>query len=229
MRPTVLLFDIDGTLVTTGGVGRRALERAFDARYGRRDVFKGVRFDGMTDRAIARMGLVSIGVEPTAEEIDAALADYLHVLEDEVRNADDTKYRLHPGMRAAVEAGLGRGCAVGLGTGNLKVGARIKLQRVAIHDLFAFGGFGCDHEVRHELIRVGAQRGAERLGVPLTECRVVVIGDTPKDVAAAHAIGAECIGVGTGSFGPAELIACGAQHAFSDLSAPGALKALLGE
>lgn len=229
MRPTVLLFDIDGTLVTTGGVGRRALERAFDARYGRKDVFKGVRFDGMTDRAIARMGLQAIGVEATAEEIDAALADYVAVLEDEVRNADASKYRLHAGMRDAVQTGLSRGCAVGLGTGNIRTGARIKLERVDIHHHFAFGGFGCDHEIRHELIRVGAQRGADKLGVPLEGVRVVVIGDTPKDVAAAREIGAECIGVGTGSFQPADLLACGANYAFRDLSEPGALKALLGE
>lgn len=227
MRPTVLLFDIDGTLVTTGGVGRRALERAFEVRYGRARVFEGIRFDGMTDRAIARLGLEQLGVEPSGEEIDAALADYVAVLEDEVRNAHPSSYRLHAGMRSAVEAGLSRGCAVGLGTGNIRVGARIKLERVEIHHHFAFGGFGCDHELRPELIRVGALRGAQRLGVPLSECRVVVIGDTPRDVAAAKEIGAECLGVGTGSFRPADLVACGATHAFEDLSDPAALRALL--
>src|SRR5256885_907669 len=113
MRPTVLLFDIDGTLVTTGGVGRRALERSFDRVYGRLDACSTFRLDGMTDRAIARQGLVAIGVEPTTERIDALLDAYLAVLEEEVAAADAAKYRLHPGMREAVDEALSRGCAVG--------------------------------------------------------------------------------------------------------------------
>jgi phosphoglycolate phosphatase len=226
VRPTVLLWDIDGTLITSGGAGRKAIERAFEIRYGRRDAMA-FDFSGMTDRAIVRRGLIFIGREATEREIDDALAEYVHVLEDEVAKA--TVYRLHAGIAQALDATRDRkGFATGLGTGNIRAGARVKLDRVKIYERFAFGGFGCDHEDRTELIRTGAMRGAEALGVPLAECRVLVIGDTPKDVAAAQGIGAESIGVGTGHFTAPQLLACGATHAFADLSAAGALDALLG-
>ncbi len=228
-RPTVLLFDIDGTLVTTGGVGRLALERAFEIHHGRADACA-FRLDGMTDRAIVRTALRALGAADSDAAIDAVLAVYLEVLADAVARADDQSYRLHAGMLAALDASRKEErIAVGLGTGNVREGARLKLERVGVFDRFAFGGFGSDHEDRTELIRCGALRGAARLGVPLEACRVVVIGDTPKDVAAAKGIGAESIGVGTGHFSPDDLIACGATHAFADLSATGALDALLGE
>jgi phosphoglycolate phosphatase len=229
MKPTILLFDIDGTLVTTGGVGRRALEIAFQRSFRRRDACQSFRLDGMTDRAIVRSGLLAIGIEPTEALIDRVLADYLEVLSEEVAAAPDATYRLHPGMREALEAaGEHTAVAIGLGTGNIQEGARIKLERVGIYHRFAFGGFGSDAEERTALIRCGAERGAAQLGVPLSECRVVVIGDTPKDVAAAQGIGAESIGVGTGSFTAEQLLDAGARHAFPNLAAPGAREAVLG-
>ena len=229
MRPTVLLFDVDGTLVTTGGVGRRALEIAFERSFGRRDACRTFRLDGMTDRAIIRTGLRAISVEPTEALIDQVVVDYLLVLAEQVAAAPDATYRLHAGMAPTLDAARARGdVAVGLGTGNIREGARIKLERVGIYDRFAFGGFGCDAEDRTALIRRGAERGAARLGAPLEECRVVVIGDTPKDVAAARDIGAECIGVGTGSFSAEQLVAAGATRAFANLATPGAKEAVLG-
>lgn len=227
MRPTVLLFDIDGTLVTTGGAGRRAIQRAFAEECGRDEGTLHFRLDGMTDRAIVRQALQSAGLQATEERIDHVLTRYIELLTDEVAKAHPEQYRLHPGMQAAIHHAAEAGCAVGLGTGNIRPGAKIKLERVGIYERFPFGGFGCDHESRPELIRIGAERGAQHLGIPLPECRVVVIGDTPKDVAAAHAIGAECIGVGTGSFTPAELREAGAEWAFPDLSSAEALDALL--
>ena len=227
MRPTVLLFDIDGTLISTGGVGRRAMEGAFAARYGKSEACK-FRFDGMTDRQIARLALTALGVEPTEAEIHASLAKYLELLSEEVARASASEYRLHHGIPDALRAARARGHAIGLGTGNLLEGARIKLGRLGVYEEFAFGGFGSDAEDRTELLRHGAERGARHVGVPVAECRVVVIGDTPKDVAAARGISAECIGVGTGTFTPESLRECGATHVFSSLAEPGALEALLG-
>jgi len=228
MRPTVLLFDIDGTLVTTGGVGRRAIERAFEHAYGQPQACATFRLDGMTDRAIVRTAITALGAPCTDEAIDAVLKLYVAFLEEAVAQADMSRYRVHPGMERAVDTAVSReGFAVGLGTGNIRDGARVKLSRVGLYDKFAFGGFGCDHELRVELIRRGAERGAERLGVPLSECRVVVIGDTPKDVSAAKGIGAECIGVGTGAFTAEQLREAGAEKAFRTLEEPGALDALL--
>ncbi|MEW5741374.1 MAG: HAD hydrolase-like protein [Myxococcota bacterium] len=228
-RPTVLLFDIDGTLVTTGGAGRRALERAFEVFHGRADACSHFPFDGMTDRAIVRQGLTAIDVEPTEAAIDSLLSRYVAVLEEEVARVDASRYRVHAGMEEAVKAGLAAGMAVGLGTGNIREGARVKLERVALFQHFAFGGFGDDDESRPALIRRGAERGAARLGVGLFEARVVVIGDTPKDVAAAQAMGAQSIGVATGNWSVQQLLDSGATWAFPTLAAPGALDVLLGE
>lgn len=227
MRPTVLLFDIDGTLLTTGHAGRRAMERTF-ARYGSADACR-FRFDGMTDKQIARQALTTLGIEPTEDAIMASLATYLELLEDEVRRVDAANYRLHDGIVEALRAARERELGIGLGTGNLVEGARIKLSRVGVYEEFAFGGFGSDAEDRTELLRHGAERGARHVGAPLAACRVVVIGDTPKDVAAAQGIGAECIGVGTGTYTVEALLESGATFAFSSLSAPGALEALLGD
>ncbi len=225
MKPTVLLFDIDGTLIDTGGAGRRSMERAFERVHQRKDACAGISFGGMTDPAILRAGLQAIGQEPSAAAIEALLAAYVEALAEELRAA---QCRVHAGMVAALDAGHEKGCAVGLGTGNVREGAKLKLGRVGLFERFSFGGFGCDHEVRSELIRKGAERGAEILGVPLAECRVVVIGDTPKDVAAAKAIGAESIAVATGWFSVSDLEAAGATHTFADLTDPRALGALLG-
>jgi phosphoglycolate phosphatase-like HAD superfamily hydrolase len=226
-RPTVLLFDIDGTLITSGGAGRRAMERTFERRYGSREACH-FRFDGMTDFQIMRQAMTVLGVEPTRRVMDEGIATYLELLAEEVARVDDAAYRLHAGITAALVAARKRGHGIGLGTGNVHPGARLKLERVGVFEEFAFGGFGSDAEDRTELLRHGAERGARHVGAPLAACRVVVIGDTPKDVAAAQGIGAECIGVGTGSFKVAELAAAGATHAFDSLSAPGALDALLG-
>jgi phosphoglycolate phosphatase-like HAD superfamily hydrolase len=119
--------------------------------------------------------------------------------------------------------------AVGLGTGNLREGARIKLERAALAHHFTFGGFGCDHEHRPTIVRIGAERGAARLGRPLEACRVVVVGDTPRDVEAARAIGADSVTVETSGIAAAVLRAAGATHVFPDLSRAGVLEALVGE
>jgi phosphoglycolate phosphatase len=229
MRPTVLLFDIDGTLVTTGGVGRRALELAFERAHGCREACAGFRFDGMTDRAIVRGGLLALGVPPTPASIDAVLGAYLDVLAEEVAAAPARTYRVHAGICDTLDAAAAEShFAVGLGTGNVREGARIKLERVGLFARFGFGGFGCDDEDRTSLLRRGAERGAASLGVALSDARIVIIGDTPKDVAAARGIGAESVGVGTGSFSAGDLAASGATRAFPSLAVPGALEAVLG-
>ncbi len=214
-------------MISTGGVGRRALERAFAQLFGRPDACAHFRFDGMTDRMIARLGLEAAGAAVSEQAIDEVLSQYLRELEVEIAQADMQRYRVHAGVHAALEAARQVGAAIGLGTGNIRDGARLKLDRVSLYQRFPFGGFGCDHVDRVELIRKGAERGADALGVALPECRVVVIGDTPKDVAAAKGVGAECLGVGTGSFTPGQLLAAGATHAFTNLEQPGAIEAML--
>jgi phosphoglycolate phosphatase len=234
MRPTVYLFDIDGTLISTGGAGRRSMEGAFAELFGARGVAAiEFSFAGMTDHAIVRNGLLALegpAVEHDLASIERVLEAYLVRLADEVRRTET--YVVHPGVRSILDwlpkTASTDPRAIGLGTGNVRRGAYAKLTRGELHDAFSFGGFGCDAEDRTELLRVGAQRGAAALGLPLDECRIVVIGDTPKDVSAAHGIGAECIGVGTGGFAPQALRELGAHHAFDDLAHDGVREALTG-
>ncbi|UQA59481.1 HAD family hydrolase [Polyangium aurulentum] len=224
MQPTVLLFDIDGTLINAGGAGRRSMERAFERVTGRADACSHFTFDGMTDRAIVRAGLRAIDRPSDEPHIDEVIDAYLAALAVEI--VESPGYTTHPGVHEVLVHCERSGCAMGLGTGNVREGARIKLGRSGLFDRFAFGGFGCDHEDRAELIRVGAERGAERLGCAPGECRVVVIGDTPKDVAAAIAIGAESLAVATGRYDVGALAASGATAVFERLDEPGALAML---
>ncbi len=225
--PTVVLFDIDGTLLTSGGAGRRAIDRAFGAQFGRTDACANLSLAGRTDRAIVRYALQAIGVVATAAAIEAVLDAYLGFLVQEVAVTADC--RLHPGVAETLAALEDRpDFAIGLGTGNIEKGARIKLGQVGIADRFAFGGFGCDHEERGELLGIGAARGAARLGVERQACRVVVIGDTPRDVEAARHIGARSIAVATGPYTAEELAASGADHVFADLRDPRVLPAIVG-
>ena len=224
-RPTVLLFDIDGTLITCGGAGREAMRAAFVDVVGRDDVCA-FPFAGGTDRSIARRGLMAAGSAVDDRTIDVLLARYLTHLGPALERSP--RYAVYPGVVALLDALAGlEGFAIGLGTGNVEAGAFAKLRRGGLHDRFGFGGYGSDHELRERLVLCGAVRGAARLGEPLERCRVVVIGDTGSDVGAALAVGAECLGVGTGPLRASELLALGASAAVDDLASPEA-RAFLG-
>lgn len=225
MIPTVVLFDIDGTLIV-GGAGRRALLHAFVELHGEGS-WLDFELSGRTDRAIVAHALERQGKTAHPDAVDAVLEGYLARLPQEVETATD--YAVLPGVVELIEQlRTLDGCATGLGTGNIRAGARVKLARGGLERHFAFGGFGCDAERRDELLRIGAERGAARLGRPRQRCRVVIVGDTPRDVEAGLAIGAECIGVGTGRYDCDALLAAGAHVAFADLCSEGAREAVLG-
>src|SRR5262249_54917064 len=138
VQATVLLFDIDGTLVTTAGAGRRALERAFGAEHGRSDALHGVRLDGMTDHAIIRAGLQRIEVAFSRVAVETIVSRYVEFLEEEVTLVPEGRYRAHDGARALLEqASRLPLVALGLGTGNVRAGARIKLRRVSLDPFFS--------------------------------------------------------------------------------------------
>lgn len=229
MHPTVYLFDIDGTLISADGAGRRSLERAFELRHGRADVLD-FRFDGMTDPTILEQALTQLNF-PSAEieaETRALIEVYLETLEHEIVASEH--YRIHPGVSGVLDVlGTIPGVALGLGTGNVERGAAIKLRRGKLDKHFAFGGFGSDHGNRTELLRVGAERGARRLGKSVSECRIVVIGDTPRDIDAAQRIQAECLAVATGHYSVEELEACAPAVAVASLEDPRVQGWLLGE
>jgi phosphoglycolate phosphatase len=226
-KPTVYLFDIDGTLITAGGAGRCAIVRSFKRTLGLEELSLGFSFAGMTDRLIIRSGLQELGLPVTDTSIDTILANYLEFLQGEVAQAE--RYFIHPGVREVLDMLHGKAdVALGLGTGNVEAGARMKLKRGALNSYFDFGGFGCDAEARNELILCGAKRGAKRLGRELDACRTLVIGDTPRDIEAARAIGGECIAVATGGASYESLAACEPDWLFTDLTQDGAIEALLG-
>lgn len=226
-RPTVFLFDVDGTLIVTGGAGRRAMRRAFEEVVGHPDALEGIKLGGMTDRLILRHGLEVAGHAFEEAVIETLLERYLTHLDTELPKASG--YRVLDGVREALEfVEALEGVAIGLGTGNIERGARAKLRRGALDDRFTFGGFGCDAEDRVALLRAGAERGAAQLGLPFEEVRVVVVGDTPRDIAAAEGLGAEIVAVATGGFDAATLREAGAPEVYARLDLRPALDALAG-
>jgi phosphoglycolate phosphatase len=235
-RVKVLLFDVDGTLVRTGGAGVRAMERAAERALGVAGVLHGLTMGGGIDHAQLRAGLRrhAPGRFPPGAAEDAALRAVLDVypaeLEDEIARTD--AYRVPAGVHAALAAlaagPVARGEAlVGLGTGNVEVGARIKLARGGLNEAFPFGGFADDAEERPEVLRAGVRRAEARAGGPIAAGDVTVVGDTLRDVEAARAIGARVVAVATG-FVPLETLRAAQPDAvFPDLAAPGALEALV--
>lgn len=196
-RPTIVLFDVDGTLVTTAGAGREAFDAAFADVFGRDHGLLDFSFAGLTDPLLVRRGLEASDEPVDDETIEAMVERYLERLPDALRDRDG--YRIHPGVPERLEAVRRRpSTAVGLGTGNVERGARLKLARGDIADGFEFGGFGSDATRRADLLRVGFRRGADRLGSETSTCRLVVVGDTPRDVAAARDVGADVAAVATG-------------------------------
>ncbi len=228
---SVVLFDIDGTLVDCGGAGRRAMDAACEAVLGVKEACRTIAFGGMTDRAIARAAIVLSAPARVAEGeaaverlIDDVLESYLEILRRDLPASPS--FRVLPGAHEMAEVARKAGHAVGLGTGNLREGARLKLERARLWDLFDFGGFGCDAEARPALLDRGRARGAERLGEPPETCVTLVVGDTPLDVRAAHAIGARCLAVASGRFDRASLEAAGADEVVDTLLDPSAARVI---
>lgn len=225
--PTVCLFDIDGTLVSTGGAGRRAMERGFAQITGSSTACAGFSMAGMTDRRIVRTGLAALGLRTSERAIDRVLAAYLLALAEELETANN--FKVLPGACDLLRS-LARhpATAIGLGTGNVKRGARLKLRRGGVWNRFRFGGFGCDAEERAAVIAAGAARGAHRLQVPLDHCKVWVIGDTQLDVKAARDNGYCSVAVATGGISLAQLAQCEPTVLTASLQDPVVLKTLIG-
>jgi len=221
---TIALFDIDGTLLRAGGAGRRALDLALvEVLGGQDDVsFESVEFAGRTDPWIVAEGLAKHGVEADVVLIEEVLRRYLAHLPAQLELA--SAFEVLPGAMELLRSLVARDdLALGLGTGNTERAAYAKLARGGLDSFFSFGGFGSDHPERAELLRVGLDRGLQHAANG-REARAVVIGDTPHDVRAAGAIGADCIAVSTGGYDAKALEAAGAQLVVSDLRAPEVLR-----
>jgi phosphoglycolate phosphatase len=228
MIPTLLLFDIDGTLLLSGGAGARAIERACRERLGLDDAFAGISPDGKTDPMLFDEVLIRNGLSLDPELVADLTARYIRHFPEEMTAAPGA--HLLPGVVETLEAVHGiPDVALGLLTGNLEPTARVKLAHFGLDRFFAFGAYGSDDGQRERLVPIAVARAERLLGRTIGCGRhVVVIGDTPRDVACALANGVTAVGVASHRYPPASLRAAGAHHVLADLSDPGALPALLG-
>lgn len=198
----LILFDIDGTLLDAGGSGRWAMTRAFEEVFGIEDAepfSRSVRFDGMTDPLI--LGEIarnaSIPEDRLATHAARLEASFLRHLEQ--RLAATPARRALPGVIDLLDRLSGVGMtAVGLATGNIEAGARLKLASVGLSDYFAAGGFGSDAVDRAGIGQVARRRFERRLGATLEPGEILIVGDSPEDVRAARANGFRSLAVGTG-------------------------------
>jgi phosphoglycolate phosphatase len=216
----LVLFDIDGTLLSAAGSGRRAIHTAL------REIFGGVGpadywFDGRTDPEIVRDLMRLDGHADTLIEsrLPAVLARYVDCLSTELANPLQ-RPAVYPGVLPLLDCLESRNDIVlGLLTGNIRPGAEAKLQAVGLDPArFTIGAFGSDHAVRGELPAIAVARARAQLGIEVTGQSVIVIGDTPADVACGSGIGARAIAVATGRYTVAELAACGPSAVFADLT-----------
>ena len=209
-----VLFDIDGTILVTGGAGGAAWQRAFEELYGV-DAKVAERTDaGMTDPQIAAIVFrEAVGREGSAAERARAIGCYLKHLPDTV--AESNGYRVMPGIEAVLDRLIDAGLLLGLVTGNIEAAAHIKLSRAGLNRFFSFGGYGSDAVDRVELTRTALARAGLVAGgaVPADAC--VAVGDTPRDVAAAHGAGMRVVGVATGRYSTEELDDVGADYVLS--------------
>jgi len=220
----LILFDIDGTLLWTNGAGRRAIHRALLDETGTAGPIEGYRFDGKTDPQIVRE-LLTLAGHPECDSEDriaAVCRRYVELLTAELAKPTQAT-RLYPGITdllAALEPFEADGRAlVGLLTGNVQHGAALKLRSAGVDPArFAVGAFGSDSHARADLPAVAAKRAAERTGRRFTGADLVIVGDTPDDVACARPMGARTVAVATGFFDTTALRAAGATHVFQTLS-----------
>jgi phosphoglycolate phosphatase-like HAD superfamily hydrolase len=212
----ICLFDIDGTLLASGGAGRVAMERALAEEFGVPASSEGVRMSGRTDRAIVRDLFALHRVAETPENLRRFLARYLANLPECLNSCEG---RVLPGIAEFLGhlAGLDD-VAVGLLTGNLREGARVKLGHFGLFEHFAFGGFGDEHFDRDDVAREALAATCRHLGCEVRGEQVWVIGDTPLDVRCARAIGARAVAVATGWHSRAELEASRPDLLLADLS-----------
>jgi phosphoglycolate phosphatase-like HAD superfamily hydrolase len=212
-----VLFDIDGTLLVTGGAGAVAWQRAFRELHGVDANIEEHTHAGMTDPEIAAIVFREvIGRDGSEAERATAIAGYLSHLADAVN--ESSGYRVMPGIEALLPRLAKQGVLLGIVTGNIESAAHIKLARGNLNRFFAFGGYGSDSSDRTELTRKALERGGVVAGAPLDPAAAIAVGDTPRDVKAGHGAGIEVVGVATGSYGVDELRAAGADWAIADVT-----------
>ena len=214
----LVLFDVDGTLVISRGAGRRAMSRALVETFGTAGPIGDYDFRGMTDLRIVSDLMDAAGIPPTRvrERLDACFEAYVRALEEALATGG---VEVLPGIPALVrELATRDDVVLGLLTGNIEAGARVKLAPTGLLPYFRLGAYGSDDADRNCLPPVAAARAERLVGHRFPPDRIVVIGDTPLDVACARACGAVAVAVATGFHPMQDLVACAPDFAFADLA-----------
>ncbi len=209
----LILFDIDGTLVHTGGAGTLSMNKAFFEHFGIQDAFKNVLMAGKTDRQIMREGLIFHSLPYMDGNVELLVKGYLQNLRVEINNP---RRKLQPGIIEVLNVLRGREAVLGLLTGNLEQGAKIKLEAFNLNEYFLDGAFGSDHEDRDRLLPVALEKFSRR-GLSFSPGDCIVVGDTPLDVQCARIHGARCLAVATGPYTKEQLLNTDADIVFDTL------------
>jgi len=213
----LVLFDIDGTLVRTGGAGVKAFAKVFETEFNAVDGFERMKFGGRTDTGLVREFFGYHNIPATAENFSRFFERYVfwldHILRDSQTSVCTGVREFIGGLQALSEPPV-----IGLLTGNIRLGAEIKLRHAGLWDVFVTGGFANDSEERDKIAAIAKQRGSRLLNEELRGEQVVVIGDTPLDIRCARAIGAKVLAVATGMVPIEELESHKPDWALKDLS-----------
>jgi len=214
----LVLFDIDGTLVRTGGAGVKAFAKTFASEFKVADGFEHLKFPGRTDIGLVREFFGFHQIEPTPENLQRFFEHYVlwldHLLKESRTEVCPGVWELIRDLQALPQAPL-----LGLLTGNIRLGAEIKLRHFDLWDVFQTGAFGDEHEDRGQIAALALERGSRLVGKDLRGDEVLVIGDTPLDIRCARAIGAKALAVATGGSDLAELKRHQPDWAITDLRA----------
>jgi phosphoglycolate phosphatase-like HAD superfamily hydrolase len=194
----LVLFDIDGTLIQTGGAGVQAFGRAFATEFNISNGTERLKFSGRTDTGLARELFLQHQIEPSPENLRVFFDGYVFWLDFLLTQ---TRGAVLPGVWEFIRQlhALPEAPALGLLTGNIRLGAEIKLRHYELWEVFQTGAFGDDHEDRNQIAALAKERGSRLLNNDLCGEQILVVGDTPRDIECARAIGAKTLVVSTGS------------------------------
>jgi phosphoglycolate phosphatase len=212
IRTQAVLFDVDGTLISTGGASDRAWKRAFKELHGVDVDVPAITGKGVPDPEVGRIVFrQALGREPTDEEAEALMRRRLDHLPEEVENSPG--FEVKDAVVELLDRLIDDGIMLGLTTGNVEEAAHIKLARANLNRYFSFGGYGSDSPDRTELTRKALERGEVVSGRTLDRDRSFSCGDTPRDVEAGHGAGIRVVGVATGEYSVEALLEAGADAA----------------
>jgi len=189
---------VDGTLIHTGGAGVKAFARTLASEFDQRNGTEGIKFGGRTDPSLVREAFRNCGIPASPENFARFFDAYVFWLDHLLGNnasggACAGVWRLLDDLRS-----LPQPPALGLLTGNIRLGAEIKLRRYGLWEVFETGAFGDDHEDRNQIAAIAKARGSRLLGTELSGDQILVAGDTPRDIECGRAIGAKVLAVATG-------------------------------